>query len=308
MSNSNIIAEAAKIIQSGDIVIFPTETVYGIGADATSDSACRKIYDIKQRPNNNPLIVHVSSIKMAKEIAIFNADAELLSAKLWPGPLTLVLPLKPDSHIATNVTAGLKTIALRMPAHPIALKLIELVGKPIAAPSANPSGYISSTSEDHVRRHFKDALIISDESSANDTIGIESTILDLSQDTPTILRYGFITPELLGSLLQKNIIYGGHKSVKAPGMLAKHYSPKAVVRLNAQSLLDGESGIGFGDTDLQPLNLSPTGNLVEAARNLYAMLRLLDDMENTTTIAIAPIPDAGIGLAINDRIRRAASK
>ncbi len=293
------IAEAARLLISGDLVAFPTETVYGLGADAASDAACRKIYQLKGRPSNNPLIVHVANLEAAREIAVFNKAAELLATKFWPGPLTLVLQLHPHTKIAKTVTAGLDTIAIRIPAHEIALELIRATGKSIAAPSANPSGYVSPTSALHVRKHFPNLYVLE---GSNSEYGLESTIIDLT-DKPTILRYGFITPEVLSEALGYEVAYNhSYEQIKAPGMLAKHYSPSAKVRLNVVSLEEGEVGIGFGDVDFD-LNLSKVGSLAEAAANLYDMLRVADS--RAKHIAIAKIPDEGIGLAINDRLSRA---
>lgn len=293
------IKKAAFIILAGDLVAFPTETVYGLGADATSDHACTKIYQTKGRPNNNPLIVHVASIEAAREIAIFNEAAEALATKFWPGPLTLVLPLNPDFGIAKTVTAGLDTVAIRIPSHEIALELILATGRPIAAPSANPSGYVSPTSAAHVRNNFPDLFVLE---GSNSEYGLESTIIDLT-DKPTILRYGFITPESLSDALERDVQYThGYDYLKAPGMMAKHYSPRARVRLNAAELYKDELGLGFGVVDFD-MNLSKSGSLIEAAANLFDMLQVLDGQ--TKAIAIASIPDQGIGLAINDRLKRA---
>jgi len=295
------ITKAAHLLSSGNIVAFPTETVYGLGADATSDEACAKIYQLKGRASNNPLIVHVPSIEEAREIAVFNQQAETLATKFWPGPLTFVLPLKRDAKISKIVTAGLNTIAIRIPSHEIALELIRATGKPIAAPSANPSGYVSPTTTNHVLSNFPDLYVIE---GSNSEYGLESTIIDLT-GKPTILRYGFITPESLSKALCEEVVYNhGYEYIKAPGMMAKHYSPRAHVRLNATELQDGEMGIGFGEIDFD-LNLSKAGDLVEAAANLFDMLQKLD--KQTKAIAIGPIPDKGIGLAINDRLRRAGA-
>jgi len=298
---TNDLQKASGILLSGDLVAFPTETVYGLGADATSEEACAKIYQLKGRPSNNPLIVHVSTIEAARSIALFNELAEILAAKFWPGPLTLVLPLKSNSNIAKIVTAGLDTIAIRIPSHEIALELIKTTGKPIAAPSANPSGYVSPTSAAHVRKNFPGLYILE---GANSEYGLESTIIDLTTK-PIILRYGFITPESLSQALGQEVIYNhSYEHIKAPGMMAKHYSPRARLRLNALNLEEGEIGIGFGQVDFE-LNLSRSGNLIEAAANLFDMLQIAD--QRSKNIGIAPILNEGIGLAINDRLKRAAS-
>ncbi len=293
---------AADLIRNGSLVAFPTETVYGLGADATNEAAVRQIYSLKGRPSNNPLIVHVSDIMQANEIVVFNRAAEMLADVFWPGPLTLVLPLRKGAKLAPSVTAGLKTVAIRIPSHKTARALIKAAGRPIAAPSANPSGYVSPTSSSHVRSHFADLYILEGN---NSEYGLESTIIDLSSDKPKILRYGFITPEALSEVLGVVVDYVTDITIKAPGMMEKHYAPRAKIRLNASVLESGEEGIGFGVIDLGELNLSVAAKLEEAAANLYNMIQILDSKNNVTNIAIAPIPNIGIGLAINDRLKRA---
>lgn len=300
--DTSLIKKASLLIQSGELVAFPTETVYGIGADATNDKACCNIYSLKGRPSSNPLIVHVDSIEQAMSIAVFNEISLALVEKFWPGPLTLVLPLRPDNNIAKTVTAGLSTIAIRMPSDNTALSLIKMSRTPIAAPSANPSGYVSATAEFHVKRHFPNLFVLP---SDNTGCGLESTIIDMSLDKYSVLRYGFITPESLSSALGVNVEFKSNSVIKAPGMMYKHYSPQASVRRDAININEGENGIGFGDVNLGALNLSPSGDLTEAAANLYRMLIILDDM-GANVIAVAPIPNVGIGLAINDRLKRAA--
>jgi L-threonylcarbamoyladenylate synthase len=298
----NDIKIAADLISNGSLVAFPTETVYGLGADATNEAAVRQIYALKGRPSNNPLIVHVDDIMQANEIAVFNRDAEMLADVFWPGPLTLVLPLRKDGKLAPSVTAGLTTVAIRLPSHKTARALIQAAGRPIAAPSANPSGYVSPTSSSHVRSHFADLYILEGN---NSEYGLESTIIDLSSNKPKILRYGFITPEALSEVLGVEVDYVTDIAIKAPGMMEKHYAPRAKIRLNANVLEGGEEGIGFGVIDLGDLNLSSSAKLEEAAANLYNMIQILDSKNNVTNIAIAPIPNIGIGLAINDRLKRA---
>jgi L-threonylcarbamoyladenylate synthase len=309
----NNIEIAARIIKSGGLVAFPTETVYGIGADASNDAAVAKIFKIKQRPNINPLIVHVADIEQAKNIGEFNDDAYKLSS-LWPGPLTMVLPLNSAANIAPLVLAGLSTVAIRIPAHKVALELITKSCCMLAAPSANPSGYISATKHTHVLEHFsqQDVLVLEDSNQCE--YGLESTIIDLSGEVPAILRYGFITPELLESIIGKDIIQRPHlMAIKAPGMLYKHYAPQTQIRLNTDCLQENEIGLNFGSSNLHgtfSINLSEQCNLAEAASNLYSDLRQLDNyaiLNKITRIAVAPIPDVGIGLAINDRLKRASS-
>lgn len=309
-----ILTQAAEFIKRGDLVIFPTETVYGIGADATNESACQKIFAAKGRPSHNPLIVHVASIEQAKAIAVFNDRAEIL-AELWPGPLTLVLPLQPNHNIAPCVTAGLPTIAIRIPAHELALDLIKSTKMPIAAPSANPSGSLSTTVLKQVQQSFKknkDIYIL--EHPTECKIGLESTIIDLSTSYPIILRQGYFTEEFLSDYLGIEIQVANENSkIKAPGMLLKHYAPKTPVRLNATFLSNNELGLNFADSHLNSkfsLNLSPSGDLIEAAANLYYYLYQLDEyaqQNNYTCIAVAPVPNHNIGAAINDRLKKASS-
>ena len=311
MKDLAIIAEAVKLIQAGELVAFPTETVYGLGANAFNEEACLKIYQAKGRPSNNPLIVHVASLEQAEELAIFNKEAYLLS-KLWPGPLTMVLPRRNSSRLAECVTAGLSTVAIRVPAHRVARDLIIQIGVPIAAPSANKSGYLSPTSHRHVKAGFKSESVFVIDSETTTKYGLESTIIDLSTSVPTILRFGFITPQIIEQIIDRQVEIATQSSaIKAPGMMYTHYAPKTPIRINAISLEEGEIGLNFGGSKLNSkgsLNLSPTGELAIAAANLFSYLHTLDDYarENSLQrIAIAPIPNNSIGLAINDRLIRA---
>jgi L-threonylcarbamoyladenylate synthase len=290
------IKKAASIIKNSDLVAFPTETVYGLGADAYSQEACLKIFEAKGRPANNPLIVHVASVQEAKDIVHFNDDAENL-ASLWPGPLTLVLPKKDNAILAECVTAGLNTVAIRIPADPIALNLIRESGCPIAAPSANKSGTLSSTSYEHVRKNFGDEIFILG-SNGNATYGLESTIIDLTSPKPTILRFGFITPSVLEKVLGREVFIASKLSeIKAPGMLLKHYAPKTKIRLNADVLRNSEVGLNFGKSQLNAggsMNLSDSKDMIEAAANLFDYLHNLDEFcqkNNINTIAVASIPN-----------------
>lgn len=303
MSYQDNVNIAVELIKGGGLVAFATETVYGLGADATNQEACKKIYDLKSRPNSNPLIIHVDSLETAKKYGIFEGDAELLAEKLWPAPLTIVVPRLPDSGLADAITSGLPTVAIRVPAHKEALDFIRKTGKPIAAPSCNPSGYISATTEADVFGHFPDLYRLKSDIKP---YGLESTIINFSGGEPTILRYGFITPNTISSILRKEVLSNINGKVQAPGMLQKHYSPNAMVRINATATEGKEHGLGFGEMNLGALNLSHDSNLEEAAANLYPMLRKLDNFYKATKIAVAPIPNTGIGLAINDRIHRAA--
>ncbi|WPY01310.1 Threonylcarbamoyl-AMP synthase [Candidatus Trichorickettsia mobilis] len=306
--------KAANIIKQGGVVAFPTETVYGLGADATNEQAVQKIFQIKNRPQINPLIVHVTNIAQAESIAHFNEDAYTLS-QFWPGPLTIIVSLKPGHRIANSVLAGLSTIAIRVPAHDLARQLIDLTNCPIAAPSANPSGYISATNAGHVATDFADTeVFVINDNNPLAILGLESTIIDTTTATPTILRYGFITPETIELALGKKIInlLPPQHVIKAPGMLDKHYAPKTKLRLNADNMTANEIGLNFGNSNLDgsyTINLSKTGNMTEAAANLYNFLRILDNYSlnnSITQIAVATIPNHGIGLAINDRLKRAA--
>ncbi len=303
---------AAQIIKDGGVVAFPTETVYGLGADATNDEACQKIYKLKARPATIPLIVHVANIADARKIGIFSSNAMKVAEAFWPGPISIVVPLQKEARISSTVTAGLSTIALRVPANDIAIDLIQCSGLPIAAPSANPSGYISPTQAIHVQEHFAAAgvMVLDGEASY---IGIESTIIDFSVEQPTILRQGFITAEAIEEVIGETIgKLDNSTTLKAPGMMEKHYSPHVGVRLNADTLEDNEIGLGFGKISFaHSYNLSMNGDLIEAASNLYAYLRELDKQavhEGYARIAISPIPHIGVGIAINDRLKRASTK
>jgi L-threonylcarbamoyladenylate synthase len=306
------IKEAARIIKRGGLVAFPTETVYGLGADATNQSACLEIYKVKGRPSNNPLIIHVISIDQIKQYAELNDNAYKL-AEFWPGPLTMVLRKKEGSSLSECVTAGLDTVAIRIPSHKIARDLIEEAGCPIAAPSANKSGRLSPTDSEHVYNDFGDSVEILG-SKEKSTYGLESTIIDLSSDVPTILRFGFITPESIAKALNQKIEIASRISkIKAPGMLLKHYAPRTKLRLNADIINSDEVGLNFANSHLNSegsLNLSSNGDLAEAAANLFDYLHKLDKYavdNNIFTIAVASIPAEAIGLAINDRLSRAAS-
>ena len=308
------IKKAAEIIKKGGVVAFPTETVYGLGADAANQQACLNIYKLKNRPGTNPLIVHVSTIKQAQKLAEFNDDAKKIS-NLWPGPITLVLPKKQDTNIAECVTAGLDTIALRIPADLTALNLINEAGCVVAAPSANISGRLSSTTVEHVKKNFGSEVFTLNSNKDINRVGLESTIIDLTSAEPTILRQGFFTQEMLEKTLNKKISIAEKGSkIKAPGMLLKHYAPLTDLRLNATSLNENEVGLNFGNSGLnaeKSINLSASGDLSEASLNLYEYLHILDShcqKNKIASIAVASIPNSGIGIAINDRLSRAAYK
>lgn len=303
------LAAAAAILRAGGLVAFPTETVYGLGGDARDDMAVARIFDAKGRPRFNPLIVHVSGLAQAEEIAIFTPAARDLAQQFWPGPLTLVLPLRECAGLSHLVTADLPTVALRVPAHPVARALIAAFGGPIAAPSANPSGRISPTTAAHVLDGLGSKI-----AGALDggpcAVGVESTILSLL-DAPQILRQGGLTQEKIETALGAPIFAGNNTSARpvAPGQLASHYAPNARLRLNATAGEYGEVMIGFGAIGGE-ITLSPSGDVVQAAANLFSILRAADALafqRGASRIAVAPIPNIGLGRAINDRLSRAAA-
>ena len=303
-SSQHDIEKAAEILAKGGLVAFPTETVFGLGADASDDFAVAKIYEAKGRPSFNPLIVHVSDVGMAKRLVEWNDLADHLARAFWPGPLTLVLPMRTDAGVSKLVSAGLPTVAIRVPRHPIAQSMLRAFGGPVAAPSANLSGKISPTRADHVLNGLDGRIdaIITQGHSEN---GVESTILHFDPN-PTILRPGTITAADISSVLGQPVARLEHAdNIIAPGQMTSHYAPRAAVRLNANDWHAGEKRLGFGDVTCD-LNLSPTGDLVEAAANLFAMLHQIDDMDGDR-IAVSPIPNHGIGIAINDRLSRAAA-
>lgn len=296
---------AAAILRAQGLVAFPTETVYGLGGDARSDLAVARIFDAKARPRFNPLIVHLPDLAAAEGYAHFNARARQVAAAFWPGPLTLVLPLREDAGLSPLVTAGLDSVAIRIPSHPLAVDLLRAFGGPLAAPSANPSGRVSPTRAAHVIEGLSgriDAVL----DGGPCAVGVESTILGLV-DAPVLLRQGGVPQEALESLLGPLASGGNAAKPSAPGQLLSHYAPRAAVRLNAETAEPGEVRIGFGP-GVAVLNLSHKGDLVEAAANLFHILRLADELAGAgKTLAIAPIPEQGLGRAINDRLRRAAA-
>lgn len=306
------IAAAATLIRDGELVGLPTETVYGLGADATNERAVAKIFEAKGRPKFNPLISHVTGTEEAKRYVKWNATAEKLAATFWPGPLTLVLPRIEDSPIALLTTAGLDTVAIRAPAHDMAQALIEAAGRPIAAPSANRSGAVSPTLAAHVAESLGGRVkMILDGGPC--TIGVESTVLDLTAERPTLLRPGGATREaiegVIGPVAVSDALLSGDAARKSPGQLASHYAPSVPVRLDATTVSADEALLAFGPSlagARTTLNLSPSGDLTEAAANLFAHLRALDG-QKPSRIAVMPIPETGLGLAINDRLRRAAT-
>ena len=302
------IARAADLLRAGDLVAFPTETVYGLGGDARSDGAVGKIYAAKGRPSLNPLIVHVGDLEAARRIGRFDARAEALAAAFWPGPLTLVLPVLPGAGLSSRVTAGLATVAVRVPAHGVALALLAAFGGPLAAPSANPSGRVSPTRAAHVRAGLGGRIAAVIDGGACG-VGVESTILGL-EGTPCLLRPGGVTVETLARALGGPLASGGDpERPTAPGQLPSHYAPAARLRTNVAAADPGEVMVGFGaHAGGVDLWLSEAGDLGEAAANLFHVLRQADDLAGPGgRIAVAPVPDDGLGAAINDRLRRAAS-
>jgi L-threonylcarbamoyladenylate synthase len=304
------IARAAGALRRGDLVAFPTETVYGLGGDATSDAAVARIFDAKGRPRFNPLIVHVPDLAAAEAIALFDERARDAACRFWPGPLSLVLPRRAGGGVSLLATAGLDTVAIRVPAHPIAQELLRATCRPLAGPSANRSGRVSPTEAAHVAAELGDrvALVLD---GGRCPVGVESTVLDLATTTPTLLRPGGVTVEALAAALGPIAVAGAnHDAPRSPGQLASHYAPTLPLRMNAIDARPGEALLAFGTTVLggfaEVLNLSPRGDLVEAAANLFAMLRRLD-RPGFTGIAVMPIPEHGLGQAINDRLRRAAA-
>jgi L-threonylcarbamoyladenylate synthase len=302
------IAEAARILKAGGLVAFPTETVYGLGADATQAAAVARLYAAKGRPAINPLIVHIGAQERLAEFAVADARAETVTRRFWPGPLTLVLHRRPECNVVPAVSAGHDTVALRSPDHPVAQAVISAAERPLAAPSANPSGRPSPTTAEHVRASMGDRVdLIIDGGPCR--VGIESTVLDLSGPSAVILRPGAISDADLAPLIG-NVTYseGNPAAPSAPGQLLKHYAPTLPLRLDAGSARAGEALLAFGPATDAALNLSPAGDLAEAAHNLFAMLRALDDPAQFNAIAVMPIPDRGLGRAINDRLRRAAAR
>ncbi|MCW9042473.1 MAG: L-threonylcarbamoyladenylate synthase [Pseudopelagicola sp.] len=303
-ADASDIDRAAARLNRGELVAFPTETVYGLGGDARDDMAVARIFEAKARPQFNPLIVHVDSVQTAQRYVQWCDTADRLASAFWPGPLTLVLPLRPDAGLSALVTADLPTLAIRVPAHPVARALLTAFDGPVAAPSANPSGKISPTTAAHVIAGLSGRIAaVVDGGACN--VGLESTIVGLSE-TPTLLRPGGLPLEALEAALGAPLaLRGSDDPLSAPGQMTSHYAPGAPVRLNATDLRPGEKLLGFGKVEAA-MNLSPSGDLTEAAANLFHHLHAMDTL-NAKGIAVSPIPDHGLGRAINDRLRRAAA-
>jgi L-threonylcarbamoyladenylate synthase len=310
------VAAAARTLSEGGLVAFPTETVYGLGADATNPAAIARLYQAKGRPAFNPLIAHVGDIAAARQIARFDAAASALAEAFWPGPLTLVLPKTSGCAVADLATAGLDTVAVRIPAHRIARDILRVFGGPVVAPSANISGHVSPTTAAHVQSDLTGRINLIVDGGAVE-VGVESTIVGCF-DAPMLLRPGGLPraeiERVLGRALRQAPADAESDNGQplAPGMLASHYAPRARVRLNAATLAPGEALLAFGlgaisgiDAASSVMNLSERGDLDEAAANLFGHLRALD-AKGVRTIAVMPIPDEGLGEAINDRLRRAA--
>jgi L-threonylcarbamoyladenylate synthase len=314
-ADSAAIARAARILADGGLVAFPTETVYGVGADATNGAAVARLYAAKGRPAFNPLIAHVVDANAARALGTFNAAARRLAAALWPGPLTLVVPKAAGCPVAALATAGLDTIALRVPAHPVAAAILAAFGGPIVAPSANRAGHVSPTRAPHAVADLSGRIDLVVDAGPT-RVGLESTIVACVDGTPVLLRPGGIAREqierVLGSELASARGTGHGDAPLAPGQLASHYAPKARLRLDAEDVRPGEALLAFGpdlpansNQAVAMLNLSEEGDLVEAAANLFSHLRTLD--EAAAVIAVMPVPERELGDAINDRLRRAAA-
>ncbi|MGH2342184.1 L-threonylcarbamoyladenylate synthase [Segnochrobactraceae bacterium EtOH-i3] len=314
VAGSAVLAEAVAVLAGGGLVALPTETVYGLAADATSDDAVARIYAAKGRPGTNPLISHVEDFAAARRHGVFDDTARRLAEAFWPGPLTLVVPRAPGSPVAERTTAGLPTLALRVPASDAMRLIAATLGRPLAAPSANRSGRVSPTTAADVVADlgFRVSLVID---GGPCRVGVESTIVGCFGPEPTLLRPGGTTVEAIETVLGRPLLRPELDASRpsAPGQLLSHYAPRAAVRLHATSVAPGEALLAFGPTPLPGaetaaavLNLSPRGDLAEAATNLFTMLRALD-RSGAPVIAVAPLPHTGLGLAIADRLTRAAA-
>ena len=310
------IAEAARWLRSGGLVAFPTETVYGLGADATDGHAAARLYQAKGRPAFNPLIAHVADGATARALARFNTDAEKLAEKFWAGPLTLALPKTVTCPVAELATAGLDSIAVRVPRHRVAQEILKAFGKPIVAPSANRSGHVSPTTAAHVLADLRGRVDLIIDGGAT-PVGVESTIV-ACLDEPALLRPGGVPRQAIERVLGRTLAAPAQAAATedappAPGMLASHYAPHAKLRLGAIAVEPGECLLAFGpapaadaERAVRTLNLSPRGDLIEAAANLFSHLRALDGA-GVKAIAVMPVPHEGLGEAINDRLQRAAA-
>jgi len=317
-ANAASVADAARVLADGGLVAFPTETVYGLGADATNGQAVARLYEAKGRPRFNPLIVHILDRKTAEALARFDDDAERLAAAFWPGPLTLVVPRALNDPVAMLATAGLDTIAVRVPAHKAARDILAAFGKPVVAPSANRSGHVSPTKAEHVQADLGGRIDLIIDGGAT-SVGVESTIIACLGE-PVLLRPGGVPRAAIEQTLRHKLadapagLAHGEPTPLAPGMLASHYAPRTRLRLNVTRLEPGEALLAFGPASVAGAqqaqtarNLSPRGDLIEAAANLFSHLRALDGAR-AKAIAVMPIPADGLGEAINDRLARAAAE
>jgi L-threonylcarbamoyladenylate synthase len=309
-ASRDALAAAARVLADGRLVAFPTETVYGLGADATNGEAVARLYAAKGRPRFNPLIAHVADAHAALSLGLFSDHAKLLATAFWPGPLTLVLPKADGCPVSELATAGVDSIAVRVPDHPIARDLLKAFGKPIVAPSANQSGHVSPTTAQHVLADLDGRVDLIVDGGPT-SVGVESTIVSCL-DVPTLLRPGGVPRDAIERVLGHVLMDAAPSSDEAPlapGMLASHYAPKTPLRLNAVDVGEDEALLAFGGdvpNAMRMLNLSPAGDLVEAAANLFSHLRALDAF-GARGIAVMPIPNEGLGEAINDRLTRAAA-
>ena len=307
--DADTLSQAAQMLCDGNLVAFPTETVYGLGADATNDRAVARVFAVKGRPSFNPLIVHLADLESVERLVVLDQRARAVAEAFWPGPLTLVLNRRTDCPVSLLCSAGLDSLAVRVPGHGGAQKLLKLVGRPIAAPSANRSGRLSPTTAQHVAESFPDeSLFVLDGGPC--LVGLESTVLDLTGADSKLLRPGAVTKTDLEPLLGAIAVAPADGPISSPGQLASHYAPERPLRLSASRVSDDEALLAFGPEPLDgakvTLNLSEQGDLEEAAANLFAYLRRLDQRE-LSAIAVMPIPGQGLGVAINDRLQRAAA-
>ena len=307
MASHSDIAAAAQALREGQLVAFPTETVYGLGADATNDEAVARVYAAKGRPSFNPLITHVPDLEEAFALGHFTQEAKALARAFWPGPLSLVVPRAASCPVSLLASAGNDSIAIRIPSHPMALDLLKATGRPVVAPSANPSGKISPTTAEHVRRHLKDkvAMVLD---GGRCKVGVESSVVSFLAEGPKLLRQGGVPRTQIEKVLGHAIAVESHSArPHAPGQLLSHYAPHAELRLNADMPREGEAYLGFGPFHAHgPWTLSARGDLVEAAASLFRLLHEID-ATGVTRIAVAPVPHHGLGEAINDRLLRAAA-
>ncbi len=304
------IADAGRMIRKGGLVAFPTETVYGLGADATNGEAVAAIFAAKGRPSFNPLIVHVPDLAAAEALGVFTDEARALAMQFWPGPLTLVVKRRAGCPVADLATAGLETLALRVPDHPVAQQVLRAAGRPLAAPSANRSGHVSPTMARHVDEDLGDrvAMILDGGATVH---GVESTVVDATGGDLALLRPGSVTADDLARVLGRPVSRGAAvaDAPVSPGQSASHYAPRARLRLNATAAHDSEALLAFGRAAPSTgfvINLSPSSDLAEAAAHLFAALRAFD-AAGSSDVAVMPIPETGLGVAINDRLRRAAA-